>query len=180
MSEPGTQITLHSGTIQATSQLNRVSDQKWTLLSKKTLDPIAGSPVTGKSVAGIISLFVGDLFGTGENEMEQRVLARLRKDLQVGSEDWNDVTFTRQRIRWTDPQSGSCIEAYQQKAIEELGRDPSGTKHERRSPLYPCNAHNVQKSSGTDNLDAGQHTISVLLQVFQMCLNGSFTNNWVM
>ena len=37
---------------------------------EKTLDPIAGSPATGKSVAGIINLFVDDLFGTGGNEME--------------------------------------------------------------------------------------------------------------
>ena len=63
------------------------------------LDAIAGSPATGKSAAGIINLLVGDLFGTGETEMEQRVLASLRKDFQVGSEDWNDVTFTGQRIR---------------------------------------------------------------------------------
>ena len=68
---------------------------------EKTLDPIAGSPATGKSVAGIINLFVDDLFGTGGKEMEQRVLTRLRKDFQVGSEDWNDVTFTGQRIRCT-------------------------------------------------------------------------------
>ena len=59
----------------------------------------AGSPATGKSVAGIINLFVDDPFGTGGNEMEQRVLTRLRKDFQVGAEDWNDVAFTGQRIR---------------------------------------------------------------------------------
>ena len=29
-----------------------------------------------------------DLFGTGGNEKEQRVLTRLRKDFQVSSEDW--------------------------------------------------------------------------------------------
>ena len=53
--------------------------------------------------------------------MEQRVLARLRKEFQGGSEDWNDVTFTGQRIRWMkEPQSGSCIEVSQQKAIDEL------------------------------------------------------------
>ena len=68
---------------------------------EKTLDPIEGSPTTGKSVAGIINLFVCGLFGTGGNEMEERVLTRLRKDFQVGSEDWNDVTFTGQRIRCT-------------------------------------------------------------------------------
>ena len=70
-------------------------------------------------------LFVDDLFGTGGTEMEQRVLARLRKDLQVGSEDWSDVTFTRQRIRWMkDSQSGGCIEVGQQKAIDELEEIP--------------------------------------------------------
>ena len=30
--------------------------------------------------------------------MDQRVLARLRKEFQVGSEDWNDVLFTGRRI----------------------------------------------------------------------------------
>ena len=34
-----------------------------------------------------------DLFGTSGNEMEQRVLTRHRNDLQIGSEDWNDVAF---------------------------------------------------------------------------------------
>ena len=47
---------------------------------EKMLDPIAGSPATGKSVAVIIHLFVDDLFGTGGNEMEQRVLTRFRKN----------------------------------------------------------------------------------------------------
>ena len=66
-----------------------------------TLDPKVGSPATGKSVAGTMNLFVDDLFGTSGNEEEQRVLTTLRKDFQVGSADWNDVTFTRQWIRWT-------------------------------------------------------------------------------
>ena len=57
--------------------------------------------------------------------MEHRVLARLSKDFQVGSEDWSDVTFTGQKIRWTkDSQSGSCVEVSQQKAIDELEEIP--------------------------------------------------------
>ena len=60
---------------------------------------------------GIIDHFVDDLFGTGGTEMEQRLLARLRKDFPAVSEGWNDVTFTGQRIRWMkDPQSVPCIE----------------------------------------------------------------------
>ena len=34
----------------------------------KMLDPVAGSPATGKSVVGIIDLFVDDLFGTGDSK----------------------------------------------------------------------------------------------------------------
>ena len=45
-----------------------------------------------------MNLFVDDLFGAGEIEMEQRLLTRPRKDFDVGSEDWNDVLFTGPRI----------------------------------------------------------------------------------
>ena len=79
----------------------------------------------GKSVAGIINLFVDYLFGTGGNEMEQRVLNRHRQDFHVGSEEWNDVTFTGQRILWTqDSQNGPFIEVSQDKAIDELEEIP--------------------------------------------------------
>ena len=92
---------------------------------EKMLNPIAGSPAAGTSVAGIIDLFVGDLLGTGGTEMEQRILARLAKDSHVGSEDWNDVTITGQRIRRIkDSQSGPCIEVSRQKAIDELEEIP--------------------------------------------------------
>ena len=41
--------------------------------SEKILDPIAGSPATGKSVARIVNHFAPDLFGTSGTEIEQRV-----------------------------------------------------------------------------------------------------------
>ena len=84
VSEPGNKNIQHAATM---------------LHLKKMLDPIKGSPAAGKHVAGFLDFFVDDPFGTGGSEMEHRVLARLRKDFQVGSQDWNDVTFTRQRIR---------------------------------------------------------------------------------
>ena len=46
---------------------------------EKMLDPIAGSPATRKSVAGIVNPCVDDLSRTGRTEMGQRVLSRLRK-----------------------------------------------------------------------------------------------------
>ena len=94
-----TKMTLHSGKIEATSQNKPRVGTGVNAASEKMLDPIAGSPATRKTVTRIVNLFVDDLFGTGGTEMEQRVPSRLRKDFQVGSEDWNDVTFTGQRIR---------------------------------------------------------------------------------
>ena len=78
--------------------------------------------------------------------MEQRVPARLRKEFQGGSEDWNDVTFTGHRIRWMkEPQSGSCIEVSQKKkAIDE------SQKNETRKKI--STAPQGQKPSGTDKL----------------------------
>ena len=62
---------------------------------------------------------------TSGNEMEQRVLTRLRKYFLLGSEDWNDVAFTGQRIRWTqDSQDGPFIEVSQEKAVDELEEIP--------------------------------------------------------
>ena len=117
--------TLDSGTTQATSQLNRVCGEKQMLRSEKMLDPIAGSPATRKTVARIIDLFVDDLFVTSGTEMEQRVPARLGKDFQVGSEDWNDVTpqdkeFVGRRILNRDRAS----RVSQQKAIDDMEEIP--------------------------------------------------------
>ena len=99
VSEPGNNNTTHWHDTGNISNKPRVRTEVYAA-SEKMLDTIAGSPATGKSVVGIINLFVDDLFGTGGTEMEHRVLSRLCKDFQVGSEDWTDVTFTGQRIRW--------------------------------------------------------------------------------
>ena len=70
------------------------------------------------------------IFGTGGNEMEQRVLTRLREDFQV-LEDRNDFAFTGQRIRCTqDYQIGPYIDVSQGKAIDELEEIPA----ERNTP----------------------------------------------
>ena len=78
--------------------------------------------------------------------MEQRVLARLRKDFQVGSEDWNGLSFTGQRTRWTKgSRSGSCIEVSQQKAIDELEKIP--VQRNTKEDLYCTNAMHTRYRS---------------------------------
>ena len=84
------------------------------------IDPIAGSPARGKKVVGVACLHVADLFFTGGQELEKRVLENLRKDFQVGSEDKNDIVFTGQRVK----KSEKRIEVDQQLAIEELEEVP--------------------------------------------------------
>ena len=64
------------------------------------LDPVSGNNAKNRKPVGIICLHVDDLFMVGGPEFDKRVLERLRKDFNVGSEDRNDVVFVGQRIRW--------------------------------------------------------------------------------
>ena len=80
------------------------------------LDPIQGSPAKGRKAIGVMVLHVDDLFITGSPKFWSAVIAKLRKDYQVGSEDEGDVEFTGQGIR-KDKQT---IVLDQSKNIEEL------------------------------------------------------------
>ena len=118
VSEAENKVTMHSGTIQATFQTNRVRGQKQMLHMIECWIPLQEVQLQENPWQKLSIFLQMIFFGTGGTEMEQRVPARLRKNFQVGSEDWNDVTFTGQRIRWTkDSQSGSCIEVSKQKAL---------------------------------------------------------------
>ena len=66
------------------------------------LDPFHGSNCEGRRVSGFICLHVDDLFMAGDKLFQEKVLAALRRDFQVGSEDKNDVMFVGQRIRWVN------------------------------------------------------------------------------
>ena len=67
---------------------------------ERTLDPIAGSPATGKSVAGIINLFVDDLFGTGGNETTRfnQISKRLERCYLYRAENSLDTRFTKRAV----------------------------------------------------------------------------------
>ena len=116
----------HNRTVQKTPSLNHVNDQKWKLhLKNAGSHSLRSSYRQNRDRKIIINLFVDDLFGTGGNEMERRVQTTLRKDFQVGSQDWNDVALTGHRIRWTQgSQSGPYIEVSKNKAIDELEEIP--------------------------------------------------------
>ena len=80
------------------------------------MDPFSTSNAVGKIVVGVICLHVDDLFITGSDELEKRVLSRLRLDFQVGSEGKNEIIFTGQRVRKLDGK----ITVDQNAAVEEL------------------------------------------------------------
>ena len=86
------------------------------------LDPVAGNNSQGRSPCGIICLHVDDLFMVGDKEFHKRVVARLREDFSVGSEDTNDVVFVGQRVKWIGKpaQAGSYIRVDQNLAVDEL------------------------------------------------------------
>ena len=77
-------------------------------------------------MAGIINLFVDDIFGTGGNEMEQRVLTRLGnifKLVQKIGMMWpsQDKEFVGHKI----PKPGRTLKISQEKATEELEEIPA-------------------------------------------------------
>ena len=100
-------------------QRNEVLDE----VQEYMMDPVSGNNAQGRAVSGIVCIHVDDLFLAGDKHFVAGILASLRKDFQVGSEDKDDVMFVGQRIRWTTcRQSGrSYIKIDQERCIEELG-----------------------------------------------------------
>ena len=113
--------TLSVPNTEATDKTSDIVTSPGTALDK-LLDPFKGNNARGRRPCGIISLHVDDLFMAGDREFGERVLARLRQDYEVGSEDKNDVKFVGQRIRWVkDTATGqSHIEVSQQLAVDDL------------------------------------------------------------
>ena len=134
----------------------------------KMLDRIGGSPATGKSVAGILNIFVDIIFWNRWN----RNGAPCPSQTQKGFENWfrklewcalhrtknslDEGPFIRTK-HWGESRIGGW----------RIGGDPNRKEHERRSALYPCNAYQVQKPCGTDNLVAKGHSFSVATSFFR-------------
>ena len=58
---------------------------------------------------------------SGDRVFEDKVMARIRKDFAVGSEDKNDVMFVGQRIRWkTHDKHGPYISVDQKLAVDSV------------------------------------------------------------
>ena len=57
----------------------------------------------------------------GSPEFEKRVLTKIRKDFNVGSEDKNDIMFVGQRIKWKQHEkNGYYISCDQKRAVDQL------------------------------------------------------------
>ena len=85
-----------------------------------------------------MSLHVDDLLMVGGEIFEREIMAKSRKDFQVGSEDKNDCVFVGQRIQWkTDEKHGPYINVYQNVAINELQGITFEKTLKDEGPLYP-------------------------------------------
>ena len=75
----------------------------------------------GRKPEGFICLHVDDLYMAGSPEFEKRVLTKIRKDFNVGSEDKNDIMFVGQRIKWKNHENfGNCVSCDQKLAVDQL------------------------------------------------------------
>ena len=144
---------------------------------EKTLDLIEGSPATGKSVAGIVNLFVDNFLEqvkTKWNKLSSRDSEKIPKLVpKTGTMLLSqDKEFVGHAILQLD----GTLKLAKKKPLRSWRRS-QWNETRVKTPMHPCDACNVQKPSGTDKLVAGQDTVSMLLQVLQMCFNGSFSNN---
>ena len=115
----------HSRTVQKTPSLNHVSDQKWELhLKKKRWIPSKAAEQHENPWKD--DLFVDDFFRTGGNEMEHRVLTRLRKTFpslvqKIGMmSPLQDKEFAGHKI----PKRSCTLKSIKNKATEELDKIP--------------------------------------------------------
>ena len=75
----------------------------------------------GRKPEGFICLHVDDLYMAGSPEFEKRVLSKIRKDFNVGSEDKNDIMFVGQRIKWKNHEKfGNYVSCDQKLAVDQL------------------------------------------------------------
>ena len=50
----------------------------------------------------MVSIHVDDAYIVGTTDFLKEFIGKIRKDYQIGSEDWNDVLFVGQRVKWVD------------------------------------------------------------------------------
>ena len=127
------------------------------------LDPISGSKAHKKEVEGIVSIHVDDGFMTGGDYFKKQVIARLRNDFKVGSEDPTDVAFVGQRVKWIHKDGKrSHIRVDQEVKVEELSEIVLDKYSSDEMTVTSC-LHAQFRTAGTDKLATVQDTIPVML-----------------
>ena len=81
-----------------------------------TVDPVAGSPNRNRTVNGNVCTHVDDLIFTGTDDFLLSLARELKKSLQIGSLDENDVMFCDQRIL----KQGATVTVHQDICTEDL------------------------------------------------------------
>ena len=86
------------------------------------MDPVTGSKAHGKYVVGILLIHVDDSFFTGTPEFMTYLASRIGDEYKIGSEDWNDIMFCGQRVKWifNDQGTKQYISVDQERCIEAL------------------------------------------------------------
>ena len=72
---------------------NTLSEQALEEAIEYLTDPIHGSPAQGRTIEGIVTIHVDDVFLSGSDYFVKTVVAGLKKDFTVGSLDMNDIMF---------------------------------------------------------------------------------------
>ena len=66
------------------------------------MDPVNGSNAKGRKPIGMCCLHVDDLFITGHSRLSEKFKRVVKSQFKIGHEDFNDLMFTGQRVKWGD------------------------------------------------------------------------------
>ena len=129
---------------------------------------------------GFICLHVDDLYMAGSPEFEKRVLSKIRKDFNVGSEDKNDIMFVGQRIKWKNHEKfGSYVSCDQKLAVDQL-EEIKVEKHMKDNDPCSPSMHTAYRSVlGQLKLGGLQSRTQchICYRFFSLCISCRKTNN---
>ena len=139
VSQIGTKGVLHMGMVYMTSHSNRFRDHR----EVQHLDNVGShwrKPCYNQIRGRNHKLLCRWSLRKRWNRNGTTCPSQTQKDFQVGSEDWNDVLLTGQRIRqMKDPQSGPSLEVSQRRRLENWRRSLSKrTRKKISTALLQC------------------------------------------
>jgi len=113
---------------------------------------------------------------TWQEVLEKRVLTKIRKDFNVGSEDKNDIMFVGQRIKQHE-KNGYYISCDQKLAVDQLEEIKVEKHMKDNNPCSPSMHTAYRSVLGQLNWLQSRTQCHICYRFFSLCISCSKTDN---